>query len=565
MNTKFFKNIPEIDNSGQGNCMYYAYSISLMSYLRAQSKEMTEFIFNQLEISPENQASLFGLLSAAKDRPANNKLFSRDEIKNSIEPLLAHAIRQYGAKVTKEDFLSKPMSSSLYGPANYGMINAFKLALKNQDNSLANLLNNDFDVEDYTEADIFKVSGMKSAMDDYAKKEAQLIINEFNQTWPQELVRLRTQLDNVLKPQFKNKLRINIAHELIAAKQPEIFAAIKHQLDTKIITRDEFNLGLLKILEENHDLNKAVDERLNIDWPTEEEKLNRDFERNSEFQKRNFLENCIGRKTIDFFNTENNHHLNRYIDRLKTNFVWGTEETLVAIHRHLQGEKITHDETTDTNITTYAYPFRLAIFQNGVPPDSFNVSSDIPGLIINNHGNYHWTSLITAPSMREQEEILNEKSLRQNILTLSGFELCLSLLTYKLDYLKKGHHSEAYNELNTIHKGLQKHKTDFLSGNNPKNREQDVDVLARACKETIGKAPKEHLEKHRSIFGILLNALKSIAALCLSPFVSQKFHVLEPSPTDSIAKIEKMADLLQQKEVETVVDLFKSQNSPQIP
>lgn len=38
----------DVDNSGRGNCMYYAYSISLMYYLRAKNApDTTENIFNK--------------------------------------------------------------------------------------------------------------------------------------------------------------------------------------------------------------------------------------------------------------------------------------------------------------------------------------------------------------------------------------------------------------------------------------------------------------------------------------------------------------------------------------
>lgn len=42
-------NMFNVDNSGKGNCLYYAYSISLMYYLRAKNNvRITEDIFKKL-------------------------------------------------------------------------------------------------------------------------------------------------------------------------------------------------------------------------------------------------------------------------------------------------------------------------------------------------------------------------------------------------------------------------------------------------------------------------------------------------------------------------------------
>lgn len=44
-----------VDNSGKGNCLYYAYSISLMYYLRAKNNvKITEDIFNKLGLKEED-------------------------------------------------------------------------------------------------------------------------------------------------------------------------------------------------------------------------------------------------------------------------------------------------------------------------------------------------------------------------------------------------------------------------------------------------------------------------------------------------------------------------------
>ncbi len=74
-----------VDNSGKGNCLYYAYSISLMYYLRAKNNvRITEDIFNKLGLKEEDRARLRKLLSKDPDRA-----FTRDEIKTIIEPFLA--------------------------------------------------------------------------------------------------------------------------------------------------------------------------------------------------------------------------------------------------------------------------------------------------------------------------------------------------------------------------------------------------------------------------------------------------------------------------------------------
>ena len=89
-----------VDNNGDGNCMYYAYGISLMYFLRLKNdRKTTEDIFSKLKLNEEQKFSLRTLLSKAL-----HKTFSKNEVDTIIEPILGKATRIVAAEWTVEEF-----------------------------------------------------------------------------------------------------------------------------------------------------------------------------------------------------------------------------------------------------------------------------------------------------------------------------------------------------------------------------------------------------------------------------------------------------------------------------
>lgn len=292
-----------VDNSGQGNCMYYAYSISLMYYLRAKKKmDTTEDIFKKLALSSSEKQKLSRLLEA----PPKN-LFDQKE-KKLIESILGPATRKLASKQTEQEFLNNPSGSSLVANAQHGLDQAFKKAFQKHDPSAHLDQLPQFD-SDCTAAEIFRVSNMKRAMNAFSEKEIASAIT-------------------MLKDQWKN------IEEVAPACQ----------------------------------------------WSPEE----------ILHQKQAVWDEMIRQKTIAFFSENEYKHLKDYCNHLKTNYQWGTEETLLTLHRAITGERVVRDPNTDRVELAYDAEINLTIYtdgQNSWAPEN-------PDIALNNHGNAHWTSLI---------------------------------------------------------------------------------------------------------------------------------------------------------------------------
>ncbi len=168
-----------MDNSGKGNCMYYAYSISLMYFLRAKNiPELAEDIFNILKLEEEEKVRLRTLLSKKSDQE-----FTSSEIKNIIEPILGRATRNLAAEYTKREFKASPKDSPLFSSAHYGLEFCFKCSMELNGSELSYLIDHGFDNPDYISADIYKVRGMDVAMHDYSLARLPHVIEEFERQW----------------------------------------------------------------------------------------------------------------------------------------------------------------------------------------------------------------------------------------------------------------------------------------------------------------------------------------------------------------------------------------------
>ncbi|KTD42279.1 hypothetical protein [Legionella parisiensis] len=168
-----------VDNSGDGNCMYYAYSISLMYFLRTKyTLHVTEDIFNKLKLKEDDKGSLRTLLSKEVEQE-----FTSDEIKTVIEPILGRATRDLAAEHTKYEFKMSPQDTPLFSAAKYGLEYCFKLQFEPKHTELAQLINHAFTDDDYTEAEIYQVSGIKTAMDEFANARFLQVKEEFDREW----------------------------------------------------------------------------------------------------------------------------------------------------------------------------------------------------------------------------------------------------------------------------------------------------------------------------------------------------------------------------------------------
>ncbi|PWY54180.1 hypothetical protein DGG96_18390 [Legionella qingyii] len=314
-----------VDNSGKGNCMYYAYSISLMYYLRANNApERTEHVFNKLKLKEDDKIQLRKLLSKNP-----NYQFTSREIKTIIEPLLGRATRDLAAEHTKLEFKLSPHDTPLFSSAKYGLEFCFKQSLLANGSELSTLIDHEFINPDFTEAEIYKIRSTDVAMTEYSLLRMPHVIEEFNRLWL------------IKESELKNEEKQFTEHEI-------------------------------------------------------------------KVQKENLLDNIIRDETVNFFLAEDEKYLNLYKDHLQKEFVWGSEETLLVLHRAIQGERMVRNSNGRLE-TFYDTEIVLHLHRDGIAPF---YQSNIPEMILNNQNNLHWTSLIPesvfTPKLTDKEQMLFE-------------------------------------------------------------------------------------------------------------------------------------------------------------
>ncbi|WP_454781768.1 hypothetical protein [Legionella sp. WA2022007384] len=314
-----------VENSGKGNCMYFAYSISLMYYLRAKNApDSTEDIFNKLKLKEDDKIQLRKLLSKS-----SNYQFTSREIKTIIEPILGRATRNLAAEHTKREFKSSPHDSPLFTSAKYGLEFCFKQSLRANNSELSVLIDHEFTDPDFIEAEIYKVSCTDIAMTEYSLLRIAHVIEEFNRLWLIE--------EDKLKKEEKP--------------------------------------------------------------PTERE---------IQILKEKLLDNILRDETVNLFLLDDEKYLNLYIDHLQKECVWGSEETLLVLHRAIQGERIVRNPK-GTFDTFYDTEIVMHLHTEGQTP--FYQSSN-PEIILNNQKNFHWTSIIPesifTTKLTDKEQMLFE-------------------------------------------------------------------------------------------------------------------------------------------------------------
>lgn len=162
-----------VDNSGKGNCMYYAYSISLMYFLRFKNNaDITTHIFDKLNLTEEQKDQLKTLLNKE-----HHQEFIHQEIIEIIEPILGRATRDLVAEYTKAEFLKAPESSLLCSNFKYFLEFCIKKETEKTHPEFAKQINNDFG--NIGDLEIFNILDLKDAMQGFVARMLPEILQDF--------------------------------------------------------------------------------------------------------------------------------------------------------------------------------------------------------------------------------------------------------------------------------------------------------------------------------------------------------------------------------------------------
>lgn len=149
-----------IEITRDGNCMYYAYAVSLMHYLRSQKKSaITTSIFNKLNLNPEQQDCLNKLL--------RKETFAKEDIKK-IETTLGPSCRELAANRVHSEFIQNQKDSSLFAAAAFQFRQVLAEYIKEEELTIEK--NNNF-----SDAEIFRVPAMKAGMKSFVKQKTTII------------------------------------------------------------------------------------------------------------------------------------------------------------------------------------------------------------------------------------------------------------------------------------------------------------------------------------------------------------------------------------------------------
>jgi len=172
-----------IDNSGRGNCMYYAYAISLMYYLRQKDEVTRNEIFKKLRLSEDNIIELCKLFPDKWDVISQ---FTLSETK-AVERILGSACRELAGDNTKKEFLTDPAGSSMIAASVFGLARALKETLKPAYARFITLpdkrrrAGRPSAADAFTNAEIFKVDSINAALTLFSKKIANEVVKKFEE------------------------------------------------------------------------------------------------------------------------------------------------------------------------------------------------------------------------------------------------------------------------------------------------------------------------------------------------------------------------------------------------
>ncbi len=416
-----------VNNEGKGDCMYYAYSISLMYYLRAKaSPDITESVFNNLGLNKEQRAQD---KKALNDLLLQAKPFSESDLKK-IQDILAPITRQINAEATQKEFKDDPKSSGLYAAASYGLIHFFQKELGSE----YNFLNNNFNNPDFTNAEIFKLPRIKLAMIEFAKSNAKEIRATFNEKIPLILAAkqakklfciikidinplgmstkdLETYLQHKTPP-----CSLNGSPAIITYEGKHYFADQEGDLNIKEISMvenfeiDSVKRGYLKELtktvitsKDSFNFAMADASQLSLIQKITNRKTGKLSQFEIDYFKKDYLSDIIIDKTVAFFRENKDSWLNKYISHLKTRFtVWGTLDDANRLHAIVQGVRKDRDASGEV-IWHFDQVITLGFQENSTA--HYSLDDLEPDIILRNEENIHWTSLITDHQLNLSKQL----------------------------------------------------------------------------------------------------------------------------------------------------------------
>lgn len=259
-----------VDNLGRGNCMYYAYAISLSYFLKnTKNINLASQIFKRLELTETHTCSLLKILDGYSQNPEQN--FSKQAL-NDIQIILGPALRNFAGNSIYKLFKASPYDTNLFAAA----IFQIRKEIATPPTSLIEHIESSELIDragNYTQAEIFRTPGIIKAMQNYAINIKERLEKEFD-----------AQSDQKTK---KDKLII--------------------------------------------------------------------------------LDNLIREAVIEFFLQNDEYNLKQYISHLQTDYVWGSEETLMAMNSALIGEKQVR-QASGQLLRTCDFELEISIHRDGTPP-----------------------------------------------------------------------------------------------------------------------------------------------------------------------------------------------------
>lgn len=355
----------KVENLADGNCMYYAYSMSLMYFLRFESDpKITKAVFDKLNISAKDRLLLENILTASVGRDFEplkrvKGIYVREGESYEIQRILGRATRELSATRVRQEFVGDPavappptigsppnaVYSHLFTSAHYGIEHRFLKLLQSTNPDISSLITNKFDNPTFTEAEIYRVSGIDKALADFTAGHMDDVVKEFNKRWPEKIKAEQEKRDKLSPPKVLNAGDIT-------------------------------------------------------------------------FYKAQILDSVIKDKTIVFFQEKNSAQLDNVMAYINTNLSWAAEETLMALHRAITGERQTRRnlppprDLIDISVDT---PINLVIWRNYKPVYQLVDSSGqpmhvVPHMVINNIPG-HWNTMVPPniwspekPDLKKEKE-----------------------------------------------------------------------------------------------------------------------------------------------------------------
>ncbi len=158
--------------------MYYAYSISLVYYLRAHGdKNLAGHLLDLLKVDEINKTNLTTLIQRNQDLT----LPIPNEDLKTVQMILGPACRKFAADSAKKEFIEQSEKSALYAASAYKFRSYLDTYLRTK--SLVfrnNITRPKEDNGTFSAAEIFKVHGMLKRMEDYVDSIRDSIVTVMN-------------------------------------------------------------------------------------------------------------------------------------------------------------------------------------------------------------------------------------------------------------------------------------------------------------------------------------------------------------------------------------------------